>query len=586
MAPGGAVLKVVGDGEGRLWLASPAGLFCREDGAWRVVRRGVSFWRVNTVAVSGHHLWLAGMPGGILRSANGGQAWHHCWIEQTEAPIVAIAPSANYAQDRVLLAATDGDGVLRSTDGGRHWELANFGLREFAVLDVVMAPKTGRYEYAFAITESGFYQSPNGGRAWRLVEMGEIRPIALALSPNFAEDQMVCLGTEDGELFVSMDAGLSWTCVGDEFDGVNALAFTVDQTLLVGTETTIYHVLPGSPFALQMARFAEQPSPVLSLAAVNGAIYAGLVDGLWVSQDNGRSWQPDTNLAARRFVWYCNQTSRQWFAAGPEEGGWQTADGGQTWQAIWEELPVLGAAMTAKQIWLSTLDGLITSADKGQSWQMAWESEEPLLALAVVNDVVWAGSGAGMVWRRVKGEGRGAKSEGRRVRGEGRGEKGEWEEVAVPFGGQQLVGFVAEGGMLLAVVWSAANNLLQLWRWDEGGEWAVWFSQPAGAVLPQVAVSGEEALVGLGSFVYRWTEKGWQRQRVGSVEAPVTAVCALPGGGWLMAVTDGLRQSADGVTWTAVENGLSGEPVVSLAVVGGKVVAGTAEGKVWVGNEA
>jgi hypothetical protein len=53
----------------------------------------------------------------------------------------------------------------------------------------------------------------------------------------------------------------------------------------------------------------------------------------------------------------------------------------------------------------------------------------------------------------------------------------------------------------------------------------------------------------------------------------------------LAAVTDGLWQSADGVTWTAVENGLSGEPVVSLAVVGGNVVAGTAEGKVWVGTE-
>jgi hypothetical protein len=138
--------------------------------------------------------------------------------------------------------------------------------------------------------------------------------------------------------------------------------------------------------------------------------------------------------------------------------------------------------------------------------------------------------------------------------------------------------------MLLAVVWSAANNLLQLWRWDEGGEWAVWFSQPAGAVLPQVAVSEGRAIVGLGSFVYRLTETGWQRQRVTSVDAPVTAVCSLPGGGWLAAVTDGLWQSADGVTWTAVENGLSGEPVVSLAVVGGNVVAGTAEGKVWVAS--
>jgi hypothetical protein len=102
--------------------------------------------------------------------------------------------------------------------------------------------------------------------------------------------------------------------------------------------------------------------------------------------------------------------------------------------------------------------------------------------------------------------------------------------------------------------------------------------------LPQVAVSGEVALVGLGSFVYRRIEKGWQRQRVGSVDTPVTALCALPGGGWMAAVTDGLWQSADGLTWTPVENDLSSESVVSLSVVEGKLVAGTAEGKVWYAN--
>ena len=77
-----------------------------------------------------------------------------------------------------------------------------------------------------------------------------------------------------------------------------------------------------------------------------------------------------------------------------------------------------------------------------------------------------------------------------------------------------------------------------------------------------------------------------KRQRVGSVDGPVTAVCALPGGGWIAAVTDGLWQSADGVAWVPLKNGLRGEPVVSLAVVNGQVVAGTAEGKVWVGAGA
>jgi hypothetical protein len=125
--------------------------------------------------------------------------------------------------------------------------------------------------------------------------------------------------------------------------------------------------------------------------------------------------------------------------------------------------------------------------------------------------------------------------------------------------------------------------MLQLWRRTDD-DWQMWFSQSAGAVLPQVAVREGRALVGLGSFVYRLTETGWQRQRVGSVDAPVTAVCALPDGGWVTAVTDALLYSADGVTWQPLENGLQGEPVVSLAIVAGKLVAGTAVGKMWVGR--
>ena len=67
----------------------------------------------------------------------------------------------------------------------------------------------------------------------------------------------------------------------------------------------------------------------------------------------------------------------------------------------------------------------------------------------------------------------------------------------------------------------------------------------------------------------------------GIVDRPVTAVCALPGGGWLTAVTDQLLYADHEGRWAALENGLSGEVVVSLQVVGKQIMAGTADGKVW-----
>jgi hypothetical protein len=64
-----------------------------------------------------------------------------------------------------------------------------------------------------------------------------------------------------------------------------------------------------------------------------------------------------------------------------------------------------------------------------------------------------------------------------------------------------------------------------------------------------------------------------------SITAKLMHCASIPIG--ITAVTDTLLYSTDGVTWQPVENGLQGVPVVSLSVVAGKLVAGTAVGKVW-----
>ena len=124
--------------------------------------------------------------------------------------------------------------------------------------------------------------------------------------------------------------------------------------------------------------------------------------------------------------------------------------------------------------------------------------------------------------------------------------------------------------------------MLQLWLLSEtGAEWSLWFKQKAGAVLPHVAVNGASSLVGLGSYVYHLAGGRWRREKVGGVDRPVTAVCALPGRGWLTAITDQLIYAEDEGTWSALDNGLPGEVVVSLQVAGDRLMAGTSDGKVW-----
>lgn len=632
IAGGGTVLKIAGKDDW-LWLASPAGIFHFDGSEWRAVMRGVPFWWVNTVLTAGDSVWAAGLPAGLVRSVEGDQVWSRCWAEQVEAPVISLAASPNFQRDRVLLAGTDGDGILRSDDGGRHWQLSNFGLRSYAIFDLAAAPVWGRYEYAFAVSEGGLYQSPNGGRAWRRADLDDAvwQPSVAAVSPDFATDQKVFAGCEGGELLVSTDAGRSYHLAAAGFEAITALAFTPQGSLLVGTAGGIFRIegkelrpntdlkgnglsrgvggwvgkdgiqsleeatpdFSGSLPAEGLSTASEQvSSSVLSLNAVGSSLYAGLADGLHRSADDGRSWQFMSGLSARRFVWFFIPASDLWLVGGPEEGVWcsnrctGTPDSTEAgcWRPVWTDTPVLALAANGNRIWLSSETGVATSVDKGASWQSVLTSGTPITALAVTKRAVWAGSHDSRLWRGALDASSGNDSPGT---------GGNWQAVTPPFAGSQMLGLFAREEVLLAAVWAmasgsaAGSGTITLWRSeDDGQSWSNWFSRPSRPVAPQLAFvdgDGNEALIGLGVDLYRSTASGWQRQRVTTPDAPITGLLPLAGQ-TLMSLTDRLVVSAGGSEWESVESGVDGHSLAALGQSGEEVVVVTGDGQIWQGR--
>jgi photosystem II stability/assembly factor-like uncharacterized protein len=532
---------------------------------------GIPFWRISTILTVGHSIWLAGLPGGVVRSTNGGQHWLHSGIDQVEAPIISLVASPNYRRDRVLLAGTDGDGVLRSTNGGQYWELANFGLADFAIFELATAPQWDKYEYVFALTDGGVYQSPNGGRAWRQADLAGqvVEPVALTVSPTFSQDQTVVIGCAGGEVLVSTDAGRSYHLATAAFAAISAIAFSPVGTLLLGTPEGVYRLeeagdgaIPGPAAAL----LSSLPAPVLALNSSGDRLYAALVDGGQFSEDDGRSWQPLAGLAARRFLWLLTPRSDFWLAAGPEEGLWRSGDGGQSWRAIWVETPVLALTARADQVWLGLTGGVVTSTDAGTTWQTVLPGEQPVVGLAVVEDTVWAGSQDGRLWCSGPG--------------------GSWQAVEVPFAGGQLLGLMGHGRTLLAAVWEerAKWGEVRIWRSDDGGAgWSLWFSQASQRQTPHLALldeAGDEALVGLGPDLYRTAASGWQRQRLTSAAAPITALLGQ-GDQVLVAVTDRLVASDEAGQWLPRYPELNGQSVAALSQDRDELVLLTSDGQVW-----
>ena len=143
---------------------------------------------------------VAGVPGGIVRSTNGGTQWQPSILPEP-APVVS---SLLFTADGTLLAGTVEDGVFRSRNQGKRWVTWNFGLLDMHINCLALA----KDETIYAGTESGVFISRNNGRSWQDI------PFAAELAPVLAialvTDKILLVGTETHGLLLSEDGGLTW----------------------------------------------------------------------------------------------------------------------------------------------------------------------------------------------------------------------------------------------------------------------------------------------------------------------------------------------------------------------------------------
>jgi photosystem II stability/assembly factor-like uncharacterized protein len=175
---------------------------------------------------------FAGLSGGILRSLDGGQSWENIPLPAPPPVISALELSPNFEQDGMIFAATLEDGVLFSADRGHRFGACNFGLLDLNILCLAISPDFARDETVFVGTQSGVFRSTNGGRAWREVDLpvGYEAVLSLALSPDFARDGVLFAGTETQGLLCSTDAGEGWQRLGEDVltEAINAIHLAPD----------------------------------------------------------------------------------------------------------------------------------------------------------------------------------------------------------------------------------------------------------------------------------------------------------------------------------------------------------------------
>jgi hypothetical protein len=268
-------------------------------------------------------------------------------------PVWSIAVSP--AHPAVLLAATQGRGVLRSTDSGATWTSAIAGIDSAWVVRFdPLQPAT-----AYAGTQTaGFYKSVDGGKTWIAQSQGlnnmDVRSIAVASG-------LVLAGTAQG-VYYSIDSAASWHSLGLESLDIAAVAVlpnAAGSTLFAGADNGTV----GSGFLLKSEGLGGSwaavkgnfpgDAVVASLAVASGPsggadppVLAGTSQGLFRSDDRGGTWSPLVGLPTTDFnIALFNPANPDQIYAGSDgdqgNGGvFRSLDRGASWSTFGSGLPV------------------------------------------------------------------------------------------------------------------------------------------------------------------------------------------------------------------------------------------------------
>ncbi|HEV2013683.1 MAG TPA: hypothetical protein VGR77_07355 [Candidatus Dormibacteraeota bacterium] len=298
----------------------------------------------------------AGLLVTVVAASAGDTRWTPTGAQQPgtpDRPVWSIAVSS--AHPSVVLAATQGRGVLRSTDSGASWTSTIAGIDGAWVVRF----DPGQPATAYAGTQTaGIYKSVDEGKSWTPQTQGlnnlDVRSIDLASG-------LVVAGTAQG-VYYSTDAAASWHALGlDTMDiaAVAVLAKTNGFTLFAGADNGpagAGYLLKteglGGSWAVVKGNFPAD-AVVASLAVASAPsggtdppVLAGTSQGLFRSDDRGLTWGPlsglpstDVNLAL------FNPANPDQIYAGSDgdqgNGGvFRSLDRGASWGTFGAGLPV------------------------------------------------------------------------------------------------------------------------------------------------------------------------------------------------------------------------------------------------------
>jgi len=314
---------------------------------------------------------------GLFRSTNGADSWEY--VQPPAAPVRALALKPGSPE--TMLAGNAG-ALYESLDGGNNWQQ----LFTATVGAIAYAPSAPNRVYVVA--DGAVRMSNNGGHSWYPPGGGLPEAPAHTIVVHPITDTLVLMGTENGHIFRTEDAGDSW----EDLDA-GLLAETVRKLLIdphapnrvyaIGWHGgNIFHrsLNGGEDWeAMTLAPAADTANDLAVHPGISGTLYSMTCLGVFSSTDAGGTWTQATDIGLD-CMWAIGLdpvTGLPRYGGGGTRGVLRSEDGGLTWEVATEGINALqpidisASATNPEQIYVAASSaGGFASADAGQSWQL------------------------------------------------------------------------------------------------------------------------------------------------------------------------------------------------------------------------
>lgn len=312
---------------------------------------------LSSIAIMGEEgevVLASSLGDGIYRSTDGGGSWARAARELPFSEVALLRASRDGSPGIALAAGLDG-GLARSTDGGKRWQSALGREHKVTAIGFLYEPRR-----ILVGTEAGtLFYSDTDGRQWAENTLPEPRGAITAIGTpaGRAPGEKFVVGTGGGRLAESMD-GSSFESLALELDGaaVTSIAlssrYADDGEIMVATsrsglfcrsnEAPDWHACGDGITTDDQAARMDRPDVSRILLggdhAAGGTGFVAAFDGLFRSDDGGRSWRQVPTLSGTTVVGLgaspghasdqtLAMTTYLW-------GAYLSRDGGESWHPI------------------------------------------------------------------------------------------------------------------------------------------------------------------------------------------------------------------------------------------------------------